>query len=193
MLTPDALAQAAWRLEAPNIERTEPSHEPPVQHRGVVRVRTGPNRGIATRDQVRVLTERRRGWDLPLDQRAISGTTLRDLDMGLFTHEHRPSAVDPSVIREGGRSLAEQPSALHSASPDGVPTETGNAPTQWYWFSDRVENHNPGGLYGRANPETFGALGGNDYRNPTLAGALHRLGIVQRFGAGVPIARRACR
>lgn len=133
MLTPDALAQAAWRLEAPNIERTEPSHEPPVQHRGVVRVRTGPNRGIATRDQVRVLTERRRGWDLPFDQRAISGTTLRDLDMGLFTHEHLPSAVDPSVIREGGRSLAEQPSALH------------------------------------------------------------RLGSVQRFGAGVPIARRACR
>ncbi len=37
VITPDALAQAARNLEAPNIERKESSHEPPVQQRGVVR------------------------------------------------------------------------------------------------------------------------------------------------------------
>lgn len=71
--------------------------------------------------------------------------------------------------------------------------ETSYAPVQWYWFRDRIEIHNPGGLFGRATPETFGQPGGNDYRNPTVAGALHSLGFVQRFGFGIPLARRACR
>jgi len=71
--------------------------------------------------------------------------------------------------------------------------ETSHAPIQWYWFSDRIEIHNPGGLFGRATPETFGKPGGNDYRNPTIAGALAALGFVQKFGLGVPLARKACR
>lgn len=70
--------------------------------------------------------------------------------------------------------------------------ETSNAPVQWYWFSDRMEIHNPGGLFGRATPATFGRPGGNDYRNPALAAALYQLGFVQRFGLGVPLARKAC-
>lgn len=70
--------------------------------------------------------------------------------------------------------------------------ESSNAPIQWYWFSDRIEIHNPGGLFGRARPETFGKPGGNDYRNPTIAAGLHALGYVQRFGFGVPLARKAC-
>ena len=70
--------------------------------------------------------------------------------------------------------------------------ETSNAPVQWFWFKDRIEIHNPGGLYGRVTPETFGRPGGNDYRNPTVAAALHQLGFVQRFGIGVPLARKAC-
>lgn len=70
--------------------------------------------------------------------------------------------------------------------------ETSYAPVQWYWFSDRVEIHNPGGLFGRATPASFGRAGGNDYRNPTLAASLHALGYVQRFGFGVPLARRSC-
>jgi ATP-dependent DNA helicase RecG len=70
--------------------------------------------------------------------------------------------------------------------------ETSNAPVQWYWFSDRIEIHNPGGLYGRATPQNFGKPGGNDYRNPTIAGALYLLGFVQRFGMGILMARKAC-
>jgi ATP-dependent DNA helicase RecG len=38
--------------------------------------------------------------------------------------------------------------------------------------------------------ETFGDPGVVDYRNPNLAEALRVLGFVQRFGFGIPTARR---
>ncbi len=265
----------------------EPSRDPPVRLRGSVRIRVGPRRSTATRDEERVLNERRRGWDGPFDQRPVSGFTLDELDLELFRREFLPSAVTPDVLQENGRSTAEQLAALHLASPDGVPNvagvlilgrnpttylpgayvqflridgkdltdpiidrkelagplsgvlrrmdeiasahirvatvvagatteqntpdypmaamqqllrnavihrnyETSNAPVQWYWFNDRIEIHNPGGLFGRSTPEKFGRPGGNDYRNPTVAAALYVLGFVQRFGMGVPMARKAC-
>lgn len=41
------------------------------------------------------------------------------------------------------------------------------------------------------NIDNFGTPGVIDYRNPNLAEAMHVLGFVQRFGAGIPIAQRA--
>ena len=58
------------------------------------------------------------------------------------------------------------------------------------WFSDRVEIANPGGLYGRITRDNFGA-GDTDYRNPLLAEIMANLGFAQRFGLGVPLARKA--
>lgn len=269
------------------VVEVRPSPDPPVRLRGRTCVRVGPRRGTATRDEERVLSERRRGWDGPFDQRAVAGSTLDELDLRMFEREFLPSAVTPEVLRENGRSLPEQLAALHLASVDGVPNvagvlvlgrdpttylpgayvqflrvdgvsltdpivdrkelsgpmpevlrrideitnshihvatrvaggvveqnrpdypiaamqqllrnavihrnyETSNAPVQWYWFADRIEIHNPGGLYGRATPQMFGKPGGNDYRNPTIAGALYKLGYVQRFGMGIPMARKAC-
>ena len=62
----------------------------------------------------------------------------------------------------------------------------------WYWFSDRVEIHSPGGLYGRVNESNFGQPGATDYRNQTLAEGLKVTGFVQRFGMGIELARRRC-
>ncbi|HEU4538104.1 MAG TPA: ATP-binding protein, partial [Polyangiaceae bacterium] len=67
-----------------------------------------------------------------------------------------------------------------------------NGPVYWYWFSDRVEIHSPGGLYGRVNAENFGTAGVTDYRNPTLAEGLKVLRFLQRFGMGIALARRRC-
>ena len=69
--------------------------------------------------------------------------------------------------------------------------EATNAPVRVYWFDDRIEIHNPGGPFGTVTPENFGAPGVTDYRNPNLAEALCALGFVQRFGAGIAIARKA--
>jgi len=69
--------------------------------------------------------------------------------------------------------------------------EATNAPVRVYWFDDRIEVHNPGGPFGSVTPENFGQPGITDYRNPNLAEALRALGYVQRFGAGIAIARKA--
>lgn len=68
--------------------------------------------------------------------------------------------------------------------------EATNAPVRVYWFDDRIEIHNPGGPYGTVTVENFGQPGLTDYRNPNLAEALRALGFVQRFGAGIAIARK---
>ncbi len=68
--------------------------------------------------------------------------------------------------------------------------EATNAPVRVYWFDDRIEIHNPGGPYGTVTVDNFGQPGVTDYRNPNLAEALRALGFVQRFGAGIAIARK---
>ena len=69
--------------------------------------------------------------------------------------------------------------------------ETTNAPVRVTWYSGRIEIQNPGGPFGQVTVENFGTPGITDYRNPTLAEALKTLGFVQRFGAGIPLARKA--
>ena len=69
--------------------------------------------------------------------------------------------------------------------------EATNTPVRVYWFDDRIEIHNPGGPFGSVTQENFGQPGITDYRNPNLAEALRALGYVQRFGAGIAIARKA--
>jgi len=68
--------------------------------------------------------------------------------------------------------------------------ETTNAPVKIYWFRDRLEITNPGNLFGQVNRDNFGK-GVTDYRNPHLASVMKELGYVQRFGYGIPTARRA--
>jgi ATP-dependent DNA helicase RecG len=71
--------------------------------------------------------------------------------------------------------------------------QTSNAPVRITWFGDRIEIQNPGGPFGQVTRENFGSPGITDYRNPHLAEAMKTLGFVQRFGVGIPLARKALR
>lgn len=59
-----------------------------------------------------------------------------------------------------------------------------NTPIMIQHFEDRMEVHNPGGLYGDLRLEDFSRA--TAYRNPILAEAAKNLGYVNRFGRGVP-------
>ena len=71
--------------------------------------------------------------------------------------------------------------------------ESTNAPVHVHWYDDRIEVISPGGLFGRITPDRIGTRGLVDYRNPNLAEAMRTLGFVQRFGSGIPLARRLLR
>lgn len=68
-----------------------------------------------------------------------------------------------------------------------------NSPVHVYWFDDRIEINSPGGPYGAVTPSNFGSPGLVDYRNPSLAESMRVLGLVQRYGAGIPNAKRLLR
>ena len=63
-------------------------------------------------------------------------------------------------------------------------------PVKVYWYSDRIEIINPGGLFGEVTSETIWQSA-TAYRNPLLAEGLKNLGLVERFGFGLQQASRA--
>jgi len=119
-------------------------------------------------DQIRRLEEK-------LDAHNLRGVRFADV-----TQEARSETYPMDALRQLVRNAF-----MHRSY------EATNAPVRVYWFEDRIEVHNPGGPFGSVTPENFGQPGITDYRNPNLAEALRALGYVQRFGAGIAIARKA--
>ena len=65
-----------------------------------------------------------------------------------------------------------------------------HTPVRVHWFNDRIEIQSPGGPFGELNVDNFGQ-GLTSYRNPTIAEALKNLNFIERFGYGIPQARKA--
>ncbi|MFJ8861280.1 ATP-binding protein [Streptomyces sp. NPDC102451] len=123
---PSLTVQAAvYRGKAVVHIHVEASAALPVRFEGVVWVRPGPTTRKATREDERVLAERRRANDGPFDVRPVPRTTLDDLDLDLFRQAYLPSMVDPEVIEENGRPIGQQLSSLHLTTPEGQPTTLG--------------------------------------------------------------------
>lgn len=127
----------------------------------------------------------------PLDERRFDGdlmTVLRELDGFLKTlFPSQPEPVSP--LREQARTPYPMP-AIRELLMNAVMHRDyeSNAPVRLYWFSDRIEIQNAGGLYGAVTPETFPNQ--NDYRNPKIAEAMKTLGYVNNFGRGIARAQR---
>lgn len=131
--------------------------------------------------------------DPVLSQHRISGTVPEAV---LEAEEILRSHIETVVSFEGRRTEVRTPSVPFEALQQLLRNallhrtyEASNAPVRISWFDDRIEIHSPGGPYGQVTVETIGQPGLTDYRNPTLAGALNRLGFVQRFGVGIQISR----
>ena len=66
---------------------------------------------------------------------------------------------------------------------------TEGMPIQIRMFEDRMEIHNPGGIYGRLRIDQLGKMQ-PDTRNPVLAAALEVLGVTENRYSGIPTIRR---
>lgn len=64
------------------------------------------------------------------------------------------------------------------------------SPVRVTWFDDRIQIDNPGGPF-QIPADKFGEPGFTGYRNPNVAEAMHNFGLVERFGVGLPLARKA--
>lgn len=124
--------------------------------------------------------------DDPQQQLVFSGDllkVLRELDSFLpLQVKSKPEPV--TMLRE--QDIRDYPViALRELLMNAIMHRTyeSNSPIRFYWFSDRVEIQNPGGLYGEATPENFPMQ--NTYRNPVIAEAMKVLGYVNKYGRGV--------
>ena len=124
--------------------------------------------------------------DSPVSARRFSGdlvTVLREIDsfISLPTQSYPMAA---STLRE--RSETDYPPvAIRELLLNAIMHRSyeSNSPVHFYWYDDRIEIQNPGGLYGMASPENFPRQ--TDYRNPVIAEAMATLGYVNAFGRGV--------
>ena len=130
--------------------------------------------------------------DDPVSEREFSGdlnTVLKELEaFAALPTQSRP--VAESALRE--RTLSDYPVvAIRELLLNAIMHRSyeSNAPVHFYWYDDRIEIQNPGGLYGAASPENFPRQ--TDYRNPVVSEVLASLGYVNRFGRGVIRAQTA--
>jgi ATP-dependent DNA helicase RecG len=105
--------------------RVNASQTPPVRFNNVVYVRPGPSTRRATRDDERILSERRRHFSLPFDVHAVPGCEIDELDLNLFRSDYLRQAVDPSVLEENERSVVQQLASLRLADLSGTTTVLG--------------------------------------------------------------------
>ena len=132
--------------------------------------------------------------DQPVGERRFSGdliTVLREVE-AFVSLPARSHPVVESDLRE--RTVIDYPpAAIRELLLNAIMHRSyeSNAPVRFYWYDDRIEIQNPGGLYGMASPENFPRQ--TDYRNPVVSEALATLGYVNAFGRGVIRAQDALR
>lgn len=89
-----------------------PADLPPVRYKGVVWVRVAASRRVANESEERRLSERRAARAKTWDARPCERAGLADLMLDLFELSYRPHAVDPGVIAENHRAMADQLAVL---------------------------------------------------------------------------------
>lgn len=102
------------------IVTVQPSFAPPVRFRGRVWIRVGPRRAVASADEERRLSEKRRSGDLPFDITAVASASLEDLDLDLFSKLYLPNALAPEVLANNNRTVEQQLSAMRFATSAGT-------------------------------------------------------------------------
>jgi len=104
-----------------------PSDMPPVKYKGRIWVRTGARKSIASEQEERILSEKRRHKNLPYDLYPISEATIHDLSRSVFEDDYLPAAFAPDVLEANNRTYEERLASCRMiVSPDNTtPTLVG--------------------------------------------------------------------
>ena len=130
--------------------------------------------------------------DDTIDQAVIHGT----LDVMSRQIEEKLNAHNFSPLKIGEKTHRTFPAyplaALRQIVRNAIMHRDYNmsTPIRVTWYDDRVEIISPGGPWAMP-PERLGEPGLTSYRNPNIAEAMHNLGLVERFGVGLPLAAKA--
>jgi ATP-dependent DNA helicase RecG len=115
-----------------------PADGTPVRYDGRSWIRLGPRRGVATRQDERILDEKRRYRDLPFDVQPIPSSDIDTLSQSLFEQEYLPNAIAPDLLAGNDRSYTERLSACKMISQADNPSPTvlgqlvlGKSPRDW--------------------------------------------------------------
>lgn len=105
----------------------QPADAPPVKYKGRIYIRTGPRRDIASRQDERILNEKRRHRDLPFDLQPVSFAALADLNRSIFESEYLQSAFAADVVAANQRTYEERLAACRmiESADQPVPTVLG--------------------------------------------------------------------
>ncbi len=131
--------------------------------------------------------------DSILDQKEIGGTVpdqVRQIEELMRLNLRTPATIGGAQRREQPDYPAEALEQLIRNALLHRTYDSSTMPVKVYWYSNRIEIINPGGLFGEVNPNTIWQ-NVTAYRNPFLAEGLKSLGVVERFGYGLIQARRA--
>ena len=90
------------------VVKVEPTDSPPVRFKGIISIRIGPRRGMATAQDERILNEKRRHKDAPFDIQPIPTSDLSDLNLIQFEQEYLAQAFDPDILEANERTLEER-------------------------------------------------------------------------------------
>jgi len=69
--------------------------------------------------------------------------------------------------------------------------ENSHTPVRVTWLNGHIQISSPGSIYGAVTKQNFGTPDATSYRNPSIAEAMKNQGFMERFGMGIPLARRA--
>jgi len=115
-----------------------PADAPPVRFDGRVWIRIGPRRGMASAQDERILSEKRRYRDRSFDTHPIQGCPLAELNRVVFENEYLPQAIAADVLAANARTYEERLSSMGMIASIDDPSPTvlgvltiGKSPRTW--------------------------------------------------------------
>lgn len=132
-----------------------------------------------------------------LDNKRIEGTLTQMLDQALaFVQRNMrtDTFIDPATGKRRDKTeypvTAVREILLNALIHRDYSRYTETTPICLNMFEDRLEVHNPGGLYGRTRVDELGTVRAGT-RNPVLVVAMENLGLAENRFSGIPMIRKS--